>query len=120
MNSQNWVNKNKKHLREYAKQWRKDNPNYQKNYDLKRHYGITLQQFNDMLLDQNNCCAICKKPETSIHTKYSKTFGLSVDHNKITGKVRQLLCFHCNSALGKANEDINILKEMINYLEKHK
>lgn len=36
-----------------------------------------------------------------------------------TGKVRALLCHKCNAALGNVNDSIDILKEMISYIDKH-
>ena len=78
---------------------------------LKRVYGITVGQYEQMIVDQNNLCAICGKPPGSKQ--------LFIDHNHTTNKARQLLCGHCNSVLGYALEDVNILKKCIAYLEKH-
>lgn len=63
-----------------------------------------------MLNLQNKVCYICKKD--------NKGKTLCVDHDHKTGKVRALLCSSCNKALGLSYEDVNILKAMINYLEK--
>jgi len=41
-----------------------------------------------------------------------------VDHDHVTNKVRGLLCHHCNTALGKFKDDINIMKQAIKYLER--
>ena len=79
---------------------------------LKAKYGITKEQYSIMLECQNGLCAICNKPELNRE--------LSVDHDHITGKVRSLLCFKCNSALGLVKEDESILLKMIDYLRKHK
>ena len=49
-----------------------------------------------------------------------KVMKLCVDHNHATGKVRKLLCHDCNTMIGKAKEDIQILESAINYLKKHK
>jgi Autographiviridae endonuclease VII len=45
--------------------------------------------------------------------------ALFVDHSHITGKVRALLCDKCNRALGSVNDDISILKSLIDYIEKY-
>lgn len=54
-------------------------------------------------------CKISKSLE-EFHKK------LSVDHCHKTGKVRGLLCSNCNTAIGLLKEDINVLKNAINYL----
>lgn len=74
-------------------------------------YGITTEQFNLMLKEQDNKCLICLKPSTRI---------LQVDHNHINGKVRGLLCWKCNTFLGLLNDDIPSLKRAINHIELYK
>jgi hypothetical protein len=82
----------------------------EKNYNLKKNYGINIDQYNDMLKKQKNKCLIC-------HNEFKPMKNTHVDHNHTTGKVRGLLCTKCNSALGYFNDDINILKEAIKYLK---
>ena len=82
-----------------------------KGYGLKEKYNITLEQYNEMLIKQNSKCATCGKDQS----KFKRAFD--VDHNHITGKVRGLLCWHCNLLIGHAKEDINILKNAIKYME---
>ena len=91
----------------------KQKPGYkerEKNYSLKKQFGITLDDYNTMLFEQNGCCAICN----THHTEFSK--ALAVDHCHETGKVRGLLCTCCNSAIGKFRDDIELLKSAIKYL----
>lgn len=57
---------------------------------LKRKYGISLKQYNKMLKNQDESCAICKKHKSN----FSR--NLAVDHNHSTGKVRAILCMYCN------------------------
>jgi hypothetical protein len=78
---------------------------------LRKNYGITLEQYNDMLVKQNNCCACCKQP-----TEASGRNGLHVDHSHTTKEVRGLLCSQCNTGIGKFREDVNTLQNAINYL----
>ncbi len=82
-----------------------------KNIDLKRTYGITLEDYNKMLIEQSHKCKICKKPNKS--TK--RTFA--VDHDHITGKVRGLLCYGCNRALHVLDTP-NLLTASLDYLKK--
>ena len=81
---------------------------------LKRNYGLTFEEFDAMLSGQDNCCAICKGKET-----YGRHKRFTVDHNHKTGKIRGLLCNHCNTALGLVGDNIHTLKSMIEYLESH-
>jgi hypothetical protein len=88
-----------------------DNPERTKNNDLKRLYGITLNEYNQMLADQNYKCITCGTTEPG--GKHGK---FMVDHSHITGKVRGLLCKRCNIALGEVGDNIQTLQKMIEYL----
>jgi hypothetical protein len=81
---------------------------------LKRNFNLTIEDYNKMVLDQNGVCKICGQPETS-----KVVTRLSVDHCHSTGKVRGLLCKSCNSALGQAKDNIDLLHKMIDYLKEH-
>ena len=85
---------------------------------LKRDYGITLEQFNQMLIYQDYKCAICGNPEITIHNNSKKIQNLAVDHNHITNKIRGLLCKKCNLLIANADENIFILQNAINYINK--
>lgn len=74
---------------------------------LKARYGITLEEYSQMFDRQKGLCAICQKPSED---------RLHVDHCHATGKIRGLLCFKCNSMIGKANDEIAILQRAIQYL----
>ncbi|MFD1277484.1 endonuclease VII domain-containing protein [Streptomyces kaempferi] len=79
---------------------------------LRRLYGITLVQYNEMLADQEHLCALCgEKPETDRR--------MHVDHDHATGKIRALLCHHCNLLLGNAKDSIERLRQAVAYLEFH-
>lgn len=80
-------------------------------------FGIDADTYNGMVERQKNLCAICGKPEST--TRNGITKRLAIDHNHTTGKIRELLCHNCNTAIGKAKEDITILEKMIAYLRKH-
>lgn len=82
-------------------QWRRDNPEkvkgYMRKWLLKKGYGLTLEQYERLLEDQNGVCAICLQPE---HRVYNGTLAsLAVDHCHETGRVRGLLCIRCNRSL---------------------
>jgi hypothetical protein len=82
---------------------------------LKREYGLTPEQFEEMLIQQDSKCAICQGQSTGRSTSER----LCVDHNHVTGKVRGLLCHTCNNLLGQLKENPELLRAAIRYLEQH-
>lgn len=100
-----------------ARCW-KCNSNQYRNNVLKREYGITLDEFNVMLEQQNGVCAICFKAETERRSKKNGLRSLCVDHNHSTGKIRGLLCRKCNTAISLLGDNINGIRAAVNYLEK--
>ncbi len=85
---------------------------------LKTKYNLDSQQYFDLIKQQNNCCAICNKPEHRL-LKTGDIKPLSVDHNHETGVVRALLCNDCNALLGFAKEDIGVLENAIKYIQSY-
>lgn len=77
---------------------------------LKKKYGITHQDYLDMLKAQESKCAVCDLPE-----KENINGRLCVDHNHETGKVRGLLCNSCNRALGFLQDDAQVLYNLYKY-----
>lgn len=69
------------------------------------------EKYNELLNKQNKCCAICKRNQKDL----SKS--LFVDHNHKTSKVRGLLCYNCNYAIGLFYENIETLQNAIHYLK---
>lgn len=101
----------------------------QENYDpikkrdenLKRVYGIGIEEYNTLLEKQNNRCAICESTDPK-GRKSGRGGGVDVfyvDHDHKTGNVRGLLCNICNRTMGYVGENSNVLEEMIKYLQKH-
>src|SRR4030095_6069022 len=76
-------------------------------------FGITLAQYNEMSERQFHGCAICKQPCKSGNR-------LAVDHDHITGKLRDLLCQRCNVTLGWLGEDEDLIWNMLEYLKHHR
>lgn len=64
------------------------NKEQERSYYLKSTYGITIEQYNEMLVRQGGVCAICSRPP--------KSRRLAVDHCHITNIIRGLLCYVCN------------------------
>jgi hypothetical protein len=57
---------------------------------LRRRYGITVEHFEAMLVEQSGLCAICGEAPAA-----------HVCHDHATNRVRGLLCVNCNGALGQ-------------------
>lgn len=77
---------------------------------VRYRYGIEMSELSDLLDQQKGVCAIC-----------GIDFGTDVyhiDHCHTTGRVRGLLCSNCNTGIGLLQEDKEIFKAAINYLEK--
>ncbi len=87
--------------------------------EILKSHGLTKDQYDEMILTQENKCAICRKDETCKDPRNDCVRRLSIDHNHETGKVRQLLCHACNTGIGKFKENIELMKQAILYLENH-
>jgi hypothetical protein len=81
-------------------------------YHLGKKFGITPEQYDEMLEAQGGGCAICRRPPRD-------DISLHVDHDHETGAVRGLLCFRCNNSLGDLNDDAGLLQAAANYLDAH-
>lgn len=79
---------------------------------LKSTYGITIEQYDKMLLNQNGACEICGIPS-------DPNSVFDVGHCHQTGVVRGLLCTHCNTGLSRFKDNTNILENAITYLNKY-
>lgn len=82
---------------EYQRQWKAKPGNREKHianvkarYFL-RKYGVTLEERDAMIQAQKGLCNICNKQKP-----------LHMDHDHKTGKLRALICMHCNNMLGWA------------------
>lgn len=85
---------------------------------LKNTYGLSIEDYTEMLIKQDYKCAICNQKEVS-KTKTGDIKPLSVDHCHETGKVRALLCNACNFMIGFSRDDCDNLRNAIAYLEKY-
>lgn len=81
---------------------------------LKTVFGLTAQEFCDMLDAQMGVCGICGNPLYS----YDNDKRPSVDHCHDTGKVRGLLCKNCNSGIGMMQDNPDIVYKAYQYLTK--
>jgi hypothetical protein len=101
-----------KHRKE-ATEWRKNNPLKSKAIKI-RKYGITLEQFNELLEAQSGECAICGMSDRSNPVKFPL-----VDHCHTGNHVRGLLCSNCNHGLGHFKDSPALLRKAAKYVEKN-
>ena len=80
---------------------------------LKRNYGISLEDYELMIGDQNNCCAVCKATEAG--GKVNKRFMID---KSPSGTVRGLLCNSCHTIVKEVGDNLQTLESMIEYLSK--
>ena len=102
-----WLNREQ--YRRKAEEDPKGTSDYYRDWHLRKKYGMTLDEFNELSEAQEHECCICGE-ENKVHK------NLVVDHNHATGEVRGLICSPCNSALGHAKDLVKVLEAMIDYL----
>lgn len=79
--------------------------------NLLRRYGITLEQYNELLKKQEEKCAMCDRHQDEFKTR------LAVDHNHVTGEIRGLLCNYCNHRVVGRHRDPDLILKLYNYLQ---
>ena len=100
--------------RERFLEYDRNRPREKYRRDTLRKYGLTVDQFNALVAEQNGVCVICKTFEpTSVHPR------LCVDHDHKTGSIRGLLCSKCNGGLGNFRDNIEYLQTAIEYLKRY-
>jgi len=107
--SKEWYSQNIEKKRELSRAYR----HIKKDQDLRKQYGISLEQYNQMLEEQKGACKICSVPSEQLSR------ALCVDHCHATGKIRGLLCDTCNRSLGLLKDNVSVLRAAVKYLEDH-
>ncbi len=99
----------------YTTEWARENKDRiaisSRKANLKRNFGITEEQYNVLLKQQNYRCAICDKHQDEFKKR------LAVDHNHFTKEIRGLLCSYCNHNLVARHRDGSLLRKMADYVE---
>jgi len=111
--SRAWNLRNPDRVRANSKKWwEKNRESYvlkRRIYVLKSKYGLTLQEWEMMVLTQRNSCALCQK-------EFKNRRSINVDHCHKTGKVRGLLCTPCNRGIGVLGDDEEGLERALKYV----
>lgn len=122
--ARDWHKNNREKSREIAKRYKSNNPDKvaaynasaakaasQRKYDLRTRFGITPEQYDEMLEAVGGQCPVCG------HRPTDDEHRLAVDHNHTTGEIRGLLCKPCNLALGNLGDDPNRIRALARYIE---
>jgi len=107
--------RNPEQLRLSSSKWYANHTDTFRSRARQRRYGITPDQYNQLLTEQQHCCAICQQPFTE-HKRAVLT--PCVDHCHASGAVRGILCSGCNRMLGLAKDNRDILLKAVDYLDK--
>ena len=105
-------------LKEYDRTKRDGVALYERNgrkHHLRRKYGITVAEYQQLLKQQDGQCAICKTDDPGKGKRH-----FHVDHCHDTGAVRGLLCVKCNMGLGCFNDGRDLLQTAIEYLDRER
>lgn len=86
---------------------------YQRNYILRKIYGITEEIYKSILDKQGGKCAICQKPAESFKKR------LAVEHCHRTGFIRGLCCTYCNRGLASYHDKPDYFRRAADYLEQN-
>jgi hypothetical protein len=110
--AQRWREENPERFRatQKARRQRPEAKAKEREAHLLRKFGITQAQYDEMLAQQGGGCALCGRPP-------APGISLHVDHDHVTGKVRGLLCFRHNNALGDFDDDPAMLMKAAGYLD---
>ncbi len=80
-------------------------------HHIKAAYGMTPEDYYAMFDKQKGSCGICKK---EVNGK-----RMCIDHDHVTGKIRELICDRCNKAIGLCEDNRELLRRMISYIGRH-
>ena len=94
----------------YLRKWRAKNPGAYKEWK----YNLTQIEYEELLQKQGGLCAIC-----GTDSPKGRRDSWHIDHNHDTGKVRGLLCWLCNSGLGKFRDNFELLTKAANYIKEN-
>jgi len=115
-----WRKRNPERVKATRKAWKDKNKGKTNNGELLRTFGISLKEYNEMLLSQGSVCLLCGNQETMIDNRTGNIKQLSVDHCHDSNIVRGLLCNCCNVGLGYFKDNIKTLELAIDYLKQTK
>lgn len=100
-----------KYLSSQRKYYSNDKETY-KWRTIKNNYGLTKEDFFNLLESQDNKCALCKAAFQGLRQQ-----DLHIDHCHETKRVRGLLCMKCNVGLGMLGDNVTGLEKALQYVK---
>lgn len=114
--SVDWARANPEKVKQIAQTFKAQNPEaawqHYRTWRLKA-YGLTPREYDQKLIHQKGLCKVCGGQNRDGRM-------LAVDHDHRTGRVRDLLCSPCNTALGLLQEDANTILALARYIAEWK
>ena len=96
---------------DYQREWRERKGGNL--YDRTIRYGISPEEYGELLDEQLSCCACCGSSDPK------RKAGFVIDHDHNTGSIRGLLCHNCNIGIGLLGDTMSGLQMAVDYLRKH-
>jgi len=125
-----WRLQHKEHLQKYGKEYRQKNldkvreqsrnssmkySSDKKKVNWRKYaYGITKEEYDNLLVASNNKCAICGN-----EFEPTRRNEPCIDHDHETQQIRGLLCRYCNIGLGHFKDDPEVLEKAAIYLRRN-
>lgn len=98
-----------------AKQMERYTLDQRRTHALKSQYNMSRATYDAMYAEQEGKCFICRKHEEWLCVDHDKR--CCPDRKSCGECIRKLLCRNCNSAIGLAGDDTEVLLAMVNYVE---
>lgn len=108
------IDKARKYYSKWSKNYRKQHGDLVREQEMRNKYGLSAKQIKEMFNSQANRCAICGT-DKDFGGRWDKPH---IDHDHADGRVRGLLCSHCNLVLGHAKDNVEILLKAAAYLSR--
>lgn len=105
-----WSSKHREELADWQRGYRRTNKMRMRDANLRRDYGISLNEFAEIEERQGGVCAICGGPPNGRGVLY-------VDHDHANGEIRGLLCGKCNAGLGMFRDSPSLMRSAAEYVE---
>ncbi len=111
-----WAKANSEKAARSRRKWRSENQERARELHLLARFGLTADAYDALFAKQHGRCAICGREEWRIDKRTSRPRALAVDHCHETGRVRGLLCFSCNIAIGFLEDSPALAESASRYL----
>lgn len=112
-----YYQKNKVARSAVIQEWSRQNPEKVRKYKLKHRYGISADDYDALLKEQDYKCAICGGQNENGWSLYVDHDHACCSGDRACGKcVRGLLCQGCNMGLGNFKDNPHHLEKAIEYL----